>query len=189
MNSQDVWQAQEIVAPRVSLTYVRHIATDFERRRWLRAGLSSIALVIVCGLYASLAWRSFSTKPLLLSASMCMILGMLHVLHRLYRHIFVEASPTDAGVLDTLRYQRRQLERQRDWRRNSRWLAVRVLSPSYALILASLYFEHDPVPWTSIGKALLIFLAGAVLTFLNGERKARQSQREIDALDSLAGDL
>lgn len=187
MNVQQVWQAQSTDAPRMSLAYVRQVSSDFERRRSLRAGLSSVALVVVCALYASLAWRNYSAKPLLLSASICMILGMVYVLYRLYRHVTAEASPTDAGVLDTLRFQRRQLARQRDWRRGSSRWTILVLSPSYALILASLYFENDPIPWGSLGKALLIFIAGAVLSLVNGERKARQSQREIDALNSLEG--
>ncbi len=58
-----------------------------------------------------------------------------------------EPAPADAGVLDTLRYQRRQLERQRDLRRRSwRWWGLPML-PGMALMLASMIIEQDPVPW------------------------------------------
>lgn len=189
MNAQQVWQTQAIEAPRVSLVYVRHVASDFERRRWLRAAFGSVVMLGACGFHAFTAWSMFSTKPVLTAGSVCIVLGLLYVLYRLYRHLTAEANPADAGVLDTLRFQRRQLERQRDWRRGSwRWTFPALL-PGWLLIIASLYFEHDPVPWRSIGFTLFVFLTAMVLSFVTGERKARRSQREIDALDSLAGDL
>lgn len=189
MNAQQVWQAQSIEVPRVSLAYVRHVARDFERRRSQRAWFGSVALLGVCGLHAFSAWHMFSTKPMAAAGSVCIVLGMLYVLYRLYRHLTTEPNPADAGVLDTLRFQRRQLERQRNWRRNSwRWVFPALL-PGWALILGSLYVENDPVPWRSFGFAVLVFLAALVLSIAQGEWKARRSQREIDALDSLAGDL
>ena len=75
----------------------------------------------------------------------------------------------------------------RDWRRGSwRWMLPGLL-PFYGFLLASLRFENDPVPWKSIGSLLLVMTTSFVGAALAGERKARQSQREIDALDSLAG--
>jgi hypothetical protein len=189
MNAQQVWQAQGIEAPRVSLAYVRHIASDFERRRKLRAALGSIFMLAAGGVHAFLAWQMFSTKPVAAAGSVCVVLGLLYVLYRLYRHLSAEASPADAGVLDTLRFQRRRLERQRDFRRYSwRWTFPALL-PAWALIIASLYFEQDPVPWWSLGFTVFVFLASMVLSIVTSECKARGSQREIDALDSLSGDL
>jgi hypothetical protein len=188
MNAQQVWQAQAIEAPRVSLVYVRHVASDFERRRWLRAALGSLVVLGASGLHAFSAWSMFSTRPVQTAGSVCIVLGLLYALYRLYRHLTAEANPADAGVLDTLRFQRRQLERQRDWRRgNWRWTFPALL-PGWVLLIASLYFEHDPVPWWSIGFNLVVFLTAMVLSVVSGERKARRSQREIDALDSLAID-
>jgi hypothetical protein len=45
------------------------------------------------------------------------------------------------------------------------------------------------VPWKSIGFAVLVLILGMALQAWSAERGARRSQREIDALDSLAGDL
>lgn len=186
MNARQVWQAQALDAPRVSLAYVRHVASDFERRRWLRAAFGAAVVLGVCALHVFSAWTMYATKPVAATGSVCIVLGMLYVLYRLYRHLTMEANPADAGVLDTLRFQRRQLERQRDFRRgNWRWTFPALL-PGWLLILASLYLENDPVPWRVLEYALLVFVVALVLAVVSGEWKARQSQREIDALDSLA---
>jgi hypothetical protein len=127
--------------------------------------------------------------PALLPGLVCFGLFALYCIYRMHRHVAAESSPADAGVLDTLRYQRRQLERQRDFRRGSwRWQFWGVL-PGYALTLASMYFENDPVPWVYMGFVVLVLILGLGLQAWSGERGARRSQREIDALDSLAGDL
>lgn len=188
MNAQQVWQAQTIDAPRISLAYVRHIASDFERRRRWRAAVGYVVTLGACALHGHLALKMFSTKPLLAASSLCFVLLLLCTLYRLYRHMTAEASPADAGVLDSLRFQRRQLERQRNWRRRSwRWMVPGAL-PGFGLSLASLYFEVSPVPWKYMGFVVLVFVVAVGLTIVDAERKARRSQLEIDALDSLAGD-
>jgi len=131
----------------------------------------------------------YSTKPLAAAGSVCTVLGMLYVLYRLYRHMTAEPNPADAGVLDTLRFQRRRLERQRDWRRSSwRWVFPALL-PGWALILASLYLENDPIPWPSLVFSVVVFVVAMVMSIVTGQWKARRSQREIDALDSLTVEL
>lgn len=188
MNAQQVWQAQAIDAPRISLSYVRHVASDFDRRRRQRAARGYVMYIGVCGLHAFMAWQFFHRRPLLVAASVCFVAAVLYWAWRLHRHVAAESSPADAGVLDTLRYQRRQFERQRDWRRGSwRWTFLSVL-PGYALMLASMYFEIAPVPWISMGFTVLVLLAGIGVSAWDGDRRARHSQREIDVLDSLASD-
>jgi len=188
MNAQHVWQAQLIEAPRMSLAYVRHAASDFDRRRRLRAALSYGICIATCGFLGFTAWAGASGKPLMLAGLACFALFMLYAAYRLHRHVTLESSPADAGVFDTLRYQRRQLERQRDWRRGSWRLILPAVLPGYALELASMYFEIDPVPWKSMGFVVLTLIMSVGLTAWSGERQARSSQREIDALDSLADD-
>jgi len=189
MNAQQVWQAQSVAAPRMSLAYVRHIANDFEKRRRQRAVLGC-ALMLGAGCFNGfITWQTLDGKPLAIAASACAILFVLYLVFRLYRHVTAESSPADVGVLDTLRYQRRQLERQRDWRRGSwRWMLPGLL-PFHGFTMASLYFENHPVPWGSLGFMVLVMIVSFAGAIVEGERKARQSQREIDALDSLAGDL
>jgi hypothetical protein len=96
--------------------------------------------------------------------------------------------PAEAGVLDTLRYQRQQLEQQRDLRRRSwRWWGLPLL-PALALLLASMVLEHDPVPWGGIAFLVAWLFAGTAIGLWILESEARRFQREIDALDSLASD-
>jgi hypothetical protein len=186
MNAQQVWQAQAIDAPRISLAYVRHVASEFERRRRLRAGVGYVLMLGACGLHVFSAWHVVATKPLAAAGSGCIVIALLFCIYRLHRHMTAEASPADAGVLDVLRFQRRRLERQRDWRRGSwRWVFPAIL-PGYLLVMASLYFENDPVPWKRMAFSGLVMIVAFVLSIVSGERKARRSQREIDALDSLA---
>jgi hypothetical protein len=188
MNAQQVWQTQEIDVPRISLAYVRHVASDFDRRRRLRAAAGYVFTLVICAIQGFMVWQFYARKPLAALAGACTVLGLLAAMYRLYRHVSRESSPADAGVLDTLRYQRRQLERQRDWRRGAWKWNLGAILPGYLLILASLYFENDPVPWKQMAFAVLLLCVGAVLEVRSGKRKAQLSQREIDALDSLARD-
>jgi TRAP-type uncharacterized transport system fused permease subunit len=186
MNAQQVWQGQEIEAPRMSLAYVRHVTSEFDRRRRRRAAVSYMLALICVGLSAFIVWQFFFTKPLVAVATTYNVLFVAASIYRLYRHLNAETSPADAGVLDTLRYQRRQLERQRDFRRNNwRWAALALL-PGWALILASPFVGNEPAPWKRMGVTLLVMVVAMTLSAVNEERRARQSQREIDALDSLA---
>lgn len=186
MNSQQVWQSQAIETPRMSLAYVRHVADEFDRRRRRSAGLAYVFMIGAGVFNVALAAQFVHTKPLAVAGVVCLVLFVLYFVFRLHRHVTAESSPADLGVLDTLRYQRRQLERQRDWRRdNWRWTLPAML-PFYGFSLASLYVETHPVPWTSMGFMVLVMIASFGLAALVGERQARQSQREIDALDSLA---
>jgi hypothetical protein len=187
MNAQQLWQAQTIEAPRMSPAYVRHVASDFDRRRRLRAVPGYLMCLVTCGVLALLGRQFLHTKPLMVAALACFGLCNLYWIYRLQRHVTAESSPSDAGVLDTLRYQRRQFERQRDWRRGSwRWMSLSVL-PGYLLELASMYFENDPVPWNWMGVAVVVLVGSIGLAARLGGLQARASQREIDALDSLAG--
>jgi len=49
-----------------------------------------------------------------LSSLVCYALFAFYCIYRTHRDAAAESSPADAGVLDTLRYQRRQHERQRE---------------------------------------------------------------------------
>jgi len=187
MNAQQLWQAQAIEAPRMSLAYVRHVTSEFDRRQRRRAALAYVLALICVGLCAFIVWQFLFTKPLVAAATVYNMLFVSASIYRMHRHLNAETSPADAGVLDTLRYQRRQLERQRDFRRsNWRWAALAAL-PGWVLILASPFFGNESAPWKRMGLTIVVLVAAMTLSAVNEERRARQSQREIDALDSLAG--
>jgi uncharacterized membrane protein YfcA len=188
MNPQQVWQAQAIDAPRISLAYVRHRASSLQRRTRLRNALEYGVGVFAFVLFGYIAYQHFPTRPLMLASSVCLALWSLYYMYRWHGLAAAQATPAEAGVLDTLRYQRRQLERQRDARRGSwRWWGLPAL-PGFALTMASMIVEQDPVPWNVIGIVTAVCFVGTAITVVWLEHEARRFQREIEALDSLADD-
>jgi uncharacterized membrane protein YfcA len=189
MNAQQVWQEQSIDAPRISLAYVRHGASTLERRMRWRNALEYVGCFICCALFGFKAWHVFSARPLMAAAAVCFGLCTLYGIYRRHQYAAAEPSPADAGVLDTLNYQRRQFERLRDWqRRGWRYVSLVVL-PACALMLASAYFELDPVPWKRMGFVVLMLFVAIGQAVWRSKSGVRRLQREIDALDSLAVDL
>ena len=58
--------------------------------------------------------------------------------------------------------------------------------PGYALIVASMIVELDPVPWWAVTVSMAWLFVGSAIAVAYFEYEARRLQREIDALDSLA---
>ena len=186
MNAQQVWQSQAIEAPRISLEYVRHRTGNLERRtRWRNALEYAVGIAAFCMFVYFGRRHDIAAKPLMVAAHVSFALWALFYLYCWHRLAASQATPADAGVLDNLRYQRRQLERQRDARlRSWRWWGLPSL-PGFVLFLVSMVVESEPVRW-----GLVVFLVawlaagtGIGVWFMNHE--ARRYQREIDALDSL----
>jgi hypothetical protein len=186
MNAQQVWQAQATDAPRISLEYIRYRTSSLERGTRFRAALNYSICVLGCCFYGWAAWTQFAGLPLLQAAVTWYGLFAIYCMYRLHRHVAAQMSTADAGILDSLRFHRRQLERQRDFRRHSwRWQFAALL-PGLLLQAAAMYAYSAPV-WRFVFMAGVLSM-GFALQYLVGEFRARRSQREIDALDSLAGD-
>jgi hypothetical protein len=188
MNARQVWQSQALDAPRMSLAYVRHRASGLERRTQWRNALEYGVGVLVCAMCGFIAYQQFAARPLMSASMVLMALWSLYYVYRWHQLASAKPVPAEAGVLDTLRYQRQQLEQQRDLRRRSwRWWGLPLL-PALALLLASMVLEHDPVPWGGIAFLVAWLFAGTAIGLWILESEARRFQREIDALDSLASD-
>jgi hypothetical protein len=185
MNVQQVWLAQANQAPRISLEYIRHQAISVEHGTRNRTLLSYIFCVSACGFWGWVAWTHFWAQPLMLAAIAWYGLFALYTMYRLNRHAALQVNPADAGVLDTLRFHRKQLERQRDFRRGIwRWQLPAVL-PGLSLQLAASIVYSSPTK--SIVFLVVVTTVGFALAVAVGKFQARRAQREIDALDSLAG--
>ena len=187
MNAQHVWMAQATQAPRISLDYIRHRTTSVEqgiRRRSIFNYVSyGIALIII----GWTAWRTLAAQPLMVAPLAYFAGMMVYGMYRQQHYVARQASPADAGILDTLRFHRRQLERQRDFRRWSwRWGVLVLLLPGAGLKIAAMVIYSFP-PSEIVESSIIVALGSAVVIAL-GEYRAHLSQREIDALDSLAKD-
>jgi hypothetical protein len=187
MNAQQVWQTQAIEAPRISLEYVRHRTSSLEQRTRWRNALEYVVGVCALIMFVSFGLRNLPEKPIMFAAHGWFALWSLFYMYWWHRLAATQATPADAGVLDNLRYQRRQLERQRDARLDSwRWWGLPSL-PGFLLFLVSSVVEDQPVRWGMILFLVSWAAAGIGTGVWLMNREARRFQREIDALDSLAG--
>jgi hypothetical protein len=188
MTPQDLWRSQEVDAPRITADYVRLRAIGIERGLRVRNAFEYLGGVAACGLFGSSAWHAYATRPLGAAAALCFLACALYGLLLRHRHLAAQSSPTEAGVLDTLRYQRRQFERQRQWLRGSARRVLMVLLPGSALALSSAWLEQDPVPWTRMGLFAGLLCGLIAVSAWVARRRSAGLQREIEALDSLASE-
>jgi hypothetical protein len=190
MNPQQVWQAQAVEAPRISLAYVRHRTAALNRRvRW-RNALEYAACVLALVLAAWQAWEywQYQSRPIMAAGLAWFALWYVYYVVRWHRHAGLAEAPVAGGVLDSLRYQRQQLERQRDVRhRTWRWWGPTV-APGFVLVLVSMMVELRPVPWGEIFFFVVWVVIALVLAMAYIARERRRIQQEIDALDSLISD-
>lgn len=186
MTTQEIWQLQALEAPRVSAAYMRHRARDLASRTQIRNG-SNYAIGVLCALFmAWCCWRypeNFLHRPVMIAGLSLCVLASVYLFFRWHHLVSAAQGPQDAGVVDSVSFYRRQLERQRDARRNwrRRWPVV----PGLITVLASFVLELNPTPWTLLA-IVAIFMVGVFSLAIGFEEwTARQLQREIDALDLL----
>lgn len=183
MNTQQLWQAQALDAPRISLAFVRQQSDAL--RRWTRMR-NAINYVGAVAIVPFLVWRArsiFSVLPLFSMAIMVNLASGLLLTVRWHNRAASQEQPAELGVLDALKFHRRQLERQRDVRRDRwrRWPAI----PGMAMIVVALAFEVTPTPWIKIGLIAVFITLVLSISVVVEESIARRIQKEIDALDSL----
>jgi hypothetical protein len=183
MNTQQLWQAQALDAPRISLAFVRQQSDSLRRWAWRRNGINYIATAVLLPFLVWQAWFMFAKMPLVSVALVInLLIGALLVV-RWHKRAASQEQPADLGVLDALKFHRRQLERQRDVRldRWRRWPAI----PGVLMLLVAEAIEIKPTPWLGFGLAILMMTLVLSIAIVVEERIARRIQRDIDALDSL----
>jgi hypothetical protein len=185
MTTQEIWQLQALEAPRVSAAYMRHRACDLARRTQIRKGLNYAIGVPGVIYIAWCCWRYFLHRPVMVAGLVLILLPLVYVTFRLHRLASAAQVPEDAGVLDSLSFYRRELERQRDARRgNWRWSLPPVV-PGLITVLTSFVLELNPIPWALVAIEAILIVGGLSLGVAFYEWSARRLQREIDAFDSL----
>jgi hypothetical protein len=183
MNSQQLWQAQALDAPRISVAFVRQQSDSLRRWARTRNAINYVAAVVSFPFFVWAAWFLFSAKPLQSLALLLNLPGFVWLLVRWHRRAASQDQPAELGVLDALKFHRRQLERQRDVRldRWRRWPAI----PGIILIFVARVIEATPTPWMAIGVDVLLMTLILSSAIVIEERIARRIQKEIDALDTL----
>jgi hypothetical protein len=183
MNTQQLWQAQALDAPRISLAFVRQQSDSLRGWARMRNGINYVGALAFIPIFVWVAWSRFSVAPLRSLAIVLNIPLLLWLLFRWHKRAASQVQPADLGVLDALKFHRRQLERQRDVRldRWRRWPAI----PGVLLIFAAGAIEITPTPWAGFGLGLVLMALVLATAIFVEERIARRIQKEIDALDSL----
>ena len=185
MTTQEIWQLQAIETPRVSATYMRHRIRDLARRTQLRNGVEYAIGVLGALFIAWHSWSLFLHFPLFVAGLTLTLLALVYVTFRWHRLASAAQIPEDAGVLDSMSFYRRELERQRDARRgNWRWWLPPVV-PGLIMVLTSFVLELNPIPWALVAFEGIVIVGGLALGVAFYEWSATRLQKEIDALDSL----
>jgi len=183
MNTQQLWQAQALDAPRISLAFVRQQSDSLRRWAWMRNGINYVGAVAILPFMIWAAWSIFHVAPLRSLAIALNVPLCVWLLFRWHKRAASQEQPAELGVLDALKFHRRQLERQRDVRldRWRRWPAI----PGMLLIFVAAGIEITPTPWAMFGRVAVVMVSVLSIAIVIEERIARRIQKEIDALDSL----
>ncbi len=185
MNTQQLWQAQALDAPRVSLAFVRQQSDALLHRTRTQSAFKYILAATSVALMARKVVPLISIKPLIVLSMAMWVAGCLIIVYLRRKRFALQEQPAEFGVLDALKFHRRQLERQRDARRGSwRWWMPPII-PGAVMLFVALFVDFTPTPWTKIIFCAIWFVFACSLSIVMTGRSARRIQKEIDALDSL----
>jgi len=185
MTPQEIWQGQALEAPRVSAIYIRHLMSDLARGTRIRKGIALVLGVPGVLYIVWRCWNSFQHRPMMVAGLGLTLLALVaQFAYRWRRLVSPALFSEEVGALDSLRFYRRELERQRDARLGS-WRRLSLVVPGLITLLTSYVIELKPVPWALVAGEAIIIVGGFSLAVALEAWRARQLQREIDALDSL----
>jgi hypothetical protein len=109
-----------------------------------------------------------------------MLLALLFVVYRFWRHVRAEIAPSTLGVANCVEHYRSRLRRQRDLSRDG-WKFILPFAPGVGLILFGRALEGRPP--LQVMSLIVLALAMFVGTLWVIARGARKLEREIAALD------
>ena len=185
MSPQDIWQADQRDAPRLTLEYVQHRVSEFHGRN--RAILRRI---LFCQLYVTpyfgwLIWTHHTGRPLMQAALTIAILAGWWGWWRLKQQMTPAPIDASAGVLDTLRYYRGELVRQLAVH-NRRWRESIVINVVALPLLAIAWAVdmHRSIGFF-IGMGVFVVVLSALVSW-RVVRDGRRMRNEIHAVDLLA---
>jgi hypothetical protein len=179
MTTQELWQSQTVDSPRITTAYLRGRADDSTRRvrQWnaVEYGTSVMGVIVATWLGVS------STNVWMLTGAVLLVVSILIYAWGWRRVATPVATPADLGALDTLRFHRRELERQiAAYRGQLRWVTPLCVPP----ILLIMYGATGG--GMKFALAIAFGLLGVVVGVLGAEVRAAKLKREIELLDLMA---
>jgi hypothetical protein len=175
---KQMWQQQPRERQMMTIEEVRRRATDFDKKveQWKLVGGVTFALLLVKN-----AWEVWvDTDVVERAGDSLMLLALLFVVYRFWRHVRAEIAPSTLGVANCVEHYRSRLRRQRDLSRDG-WKFILPFAPGVGLILFGRALEGRPP--LQVMSLIVLALAMFVGTLWVIARGARKLEREIAALD------
>jgi hypothetical protein len=184
MTTQEIWQSQAVEAPRINIDYLRAKAGDTVRVARRRALLESLFALIALGV-AVLIWSWYSDLWMRAGGVYLAIAGVVYSWR--WRRVAMPASlPADLGAVDTLRFHRRELERQHSMHRHLwRWL-LPLFAPTFALLIYGQILLSPGSETYMLTHKVPVVLAGFAAAIWVTRSRAAKYRREIELLDLMA---
>jgi len=187
--SQMVWQSQPVEAPRISLEFVRlqveKLQARFRCEYYGMVGMSS-CLAILLG---TLSYRSSIPLPRFILTQLggfLVLAGTLFLTYLTHRRLKALMINKGEQVLQSLEAYRAVLEQHRDHHLGT-WPGVLwVMGPAMLVLFAGgLLYDERPNKLLRYMFIFLWFFFGMLWVAKYSKRKARQFQRELDALATM----
>ena len=179
MTTQELWQSQTLDSPRITTAYLRGRADDSTRRvrRWNVVEYGSSVVCVIVAIWLGVS----STNLWMLTGAVLLAISGLVYAWGWRRVATPVATPADLGAIDTLRFYRRELERQHSaYRGQLRWVTPLFLPPIITIIYGTTGGGEN------LGLAIGAGLLGLAMGVLSSEIRAAKLKREIELLDLMA---
>ena len=188
---KSVWQSQICETPQLSLDYVRHQADKLnaDRHHQRRASVvMGLVCIVLCAVYLILPPDAIPgpLERLNALAAAMLVAAAGYIRMQWKRRTQVLNFSADEAVLSSLSAYRSELECRRDLYLGSwRWSLWPILLVAAVLLIGGLLCDPRPdkAMRYAIG-ALVIFTCTALVRWMY-VRKAREFQRELEALESM----
>jgi hypothetical protein len=183
-----VWRSQPTEVQTMSISYVRHRASELERAFRIRSVLEQgtcILALIWCACVIAMAPHAWIKAGVAL-----LLVGIAYAMMQWRRRAAAHGPDAIESIDVGLVFYRRELERKRDIHRTLwRWYLL-PMAPGVTAILTWNFFgdQHTKGTWTPWIVAAMV-LAWIAFAVIYEWFKAAQCQREIDALSTLDRDV
>ena len=173
-----MWRQQPPGKLTMPLEEVRRKAADFDRKveQWKQVGALTFVLLLVKN-----AWEVWvDTDVLERAGDLLLVLALLYIAYRFWRHARAEVVPSSLGVASCIEHYRSRLVRQRDLSRDG-WKYILPFAPGLGLMIIGRVLEGRPPSQVLAMIAIAVALfVGSLLVIAHG---ARTLEREIAALE------
>jgi hypothetical protein len=184
---KSIWQCQSVVAVQMTPDQLRARTSQFQIRiRWRNSReYVAAALIILAFGFCFLHFQGILTRV----GSVLNILYALFMTYSLRNYGSSRPVETDPGSQSCLTFHRRELERQRNLAQSWPWGIVPAI-PGFVLTIVGLKLEAGHSNhWEGVLAIIGVFSALCIAVAVFNKMTADRLQREIDALESLNGNL